>query len=275
MSDPLSLPKNKAYLANLIRRKKSFLCVGLDPDLEKIPRSYLDGNEPFYTFCSDVVQSTADFAIAYKINIAFFEALGPEGWVQLEKIVSEIPKDLLLIADAKRADIGNTSKKYADYYFDRLKADAITLHPYMGLDSLLPFLERRDKWSVILALTSNPGAVDFELKTLEGGQPLYEEVINKFFRSEYSDQLMFVVGATKSENMSHVRSISPDSFFLVPGVGEQGGSLEDTIRLGRNQDEGLIINVGRSIMYPKGIHTTMDDVRQAARNFQEQMAKWF
>ncbi len=275
MFDPNCMTKNQAYLTRLIQQKKSFLCVGLDPDQDKIPRHYFDRPEPFYCFCRDVVEVTVDFAIAYKINIAFFEALGPEGWIQLEKLVSEIPQELFIIADAKRADIGNTSKKYAEYYFDRLKADALTLHPYMGVDSLLPFLERRDKWSVVLALTSNPGAADFEMRPLEGSGSLYEEVIRKFCHSGYSDNLMFVVGATKSDNMSRIRSLAPDSFFLVPGVGEQGGSLDDTIRFGRNRNEGLIINVGRSIMYPKGLHSSREDIKNAAMHYQVQMAAWF
>lgn len=267
--------KNAVYLQHSILNKKSFLCVGLDPDPAKIPVSYLNRDTAYLDFCNDVIQQTCAFAIAYKINIAFFEALGPKGWEQLESLVKCIPQDCLVIADAKRADIGNTSKKYAEYYFERLNVDALTLHPYMGMDSLLPFLEYRNKWSVILALTSNSGAADFEKKTLSSGIMVFEEVVNRFTESEFSDHIMFVAGATQTDQLSRLRMSAPKAFFLVPGVGEQGGNLTETIRALRNDREGIIINVGRSIMYPYGNQSKPDDIRMAALDFHQQMSIFF
>ena len=211
------LVKDSVYLCEQIRQKKSFLCVGLDPDLEKLPNHYLNGKQPFLEFCKDIIEVTHHLAVAY--NIAFFEALGPSGWEQLEQLVNIIPNECLLIADAKCADIGNTSKKYAEYYFDRLQVDAVTLHPYMGVDSLEPFLSYHNKWSVVLALTSNPGSADFELK-------------------ELSD-------------------------------------LHQVIQAGRNHNEGLLINVSRSIIYPELKKSFKDDVFQAAQNFVTEMSRYF
>ncbi|MBK7231578.1 MAG: orotidine-5'-phosphate decarboxylase [Saprospiraceae bacterium] len=267
--------KNQPFLSEQIQRKKSFLCVGLDPDLEKIPDEYLNKEEPLLSFCKDVIDCTKHIAIAYKINIAFFEALGPNGWSQLEKLSKEIPEDCLFIADAKRADIGNTSKKYAEYFYDRLGADALTLHPYMGVDSLLPFLVRKDKWSIVLALTSNPGASDFELQKSDQGEYFFEMVVKKFNSQELQEHVMFVVGATQSSYIEKIRLLAPNSFLLIPGVGEQGGSLEDTVKAGRNQTEGLIINVGRKIMYPKGKITKPDDIIASADEFHSQMKVYF
>jgi len=267
--------KNQIFLSEQIQRKKSFLCVGLDPDLDKIPDEYLLNETPLLNFCKEIIHCTKHVAIAYKVNIAFFEALGPEGWKQLELLAKEIPDDCLFIADAKRADIGNTSKKYAEYFFDRLGADALTLHPYMGEDSLIPFLERKDKWSIVLALTSNPGASDFELQKTDHGEYFFEMVVKKFNSQEMQNHVMFVVGATQSSYLEKIRLLAPNSFLLIPGVGEQGGSLEDTVKAGRNQQEGLIINVGRKIMYPKGKLSKPDDIRASADEYHLQMKAFF
>ncbi|MBK9272091.1 MAG: orotidine-5'-phosphate decarboxylase [Saprospiraceae bacterium] len=269
------MKKDQDYLAGLIRQKKSFLCVGLDPDLSKMPDSYTTNAAPLFEFCKDVIESTKHTAIAYKINIAFFEAFGPDGWKQLEDLRAILPEESLVIADAKRADIGNTSEKYAQYFFERLNADALTLHPYMGIDSLDPFLAYPDKWSVVLALTSNPGAADFELQKMADDSYLFELVLRKFGNSTYSDRVMFVVGATHSTYLERVRKNVPDAFLLIPGVGEQGGNLQQTILTGRNQKEGLIINVGRKIMYPKGKDTKPQDIQFAAEEFHRQMKEFF
>lgn len=269
------LVKDSAYLGEQIRLKKSFLCVGLDPDLEKLPNHYLNAKQPFLEFCKDIIEVTHHMAVAYKINIAFFEALGPSGWEQLEQLVNIIPNECLLIADAKRADIGNTSKKYAEYYFDRLQVDAVTLHPYMGVDSLEPFLSYPNKWSVVLALTSNPGSADFELKELSTGELLFESVLQIFVKIKQSNQIMFVVGATHPEYLTKIRKICPDHFLLIPGIGSQGGDLHQVIQAGRNHNEGLLINVSRSIIYPELKKSFKDDVFQAAQNFVTEMSRYF
>lgn len=267
--------KNRQYLIQRIREKKNFLCVGLDPDIDKIPESYRSNNEPLFSYCKTIIEESQDFAIAYKINVAFFERQGSEGWRQLEKLVRCIPSECLIIADAKRADIGNTSSQYAQYYFDVLGVDAVTLHPYMGIDSLEPFLRYKNKWSIILALTSNPGSDDFEKLKTESGQYLFEKVISSFNQTEFQDNIMYVVGATQPKWMSEIRSIAKDSFLLIPGVGEQGGDLESTIHRLRIQDEGILINVSRKIMYPNGNQTTREDIRKAVLEYHQIMNQYF
>ena len=271
----MSIHKNKDYLSNLIRSKQSFLCVGLDPDLKKIPDAYLESSQPLFDFCRDVVDATHHLAIAYKINIAFFENHGPDGWIQLEQLINHIPKECFVIADAKRADIGNTSEQYAQYYFDRLKVNALTLHPYMGIDSLQPFLNYSNHWSVVLGLTSNPGSIDFEKLILHNGQMVFETVLEKFSTSGTQDQLMFVIGATQVELMQKVRDVIPNHFLLIPGVGEQGGDLDQTVNLLRNKDEGILINVSRKILFPNGKSSTIVDIRNAAKKYDLEMKKYF
>lgn len=250
------------FIYEQIRLKKTFLCVGLDPDMNKMDRIYLQREFPLFDFCRDIIHWTSDQAVAYKINVAFFENHGPHGWLQLEMLVKEIPSDCFLIIDAKRADIGNTSQRYAEYYFQKLDADAITLHPYMGVDSLQSFIDYKGKWCIVLGLTSNPGAADFELMPLDTGQKLYELIIQKFSTTINHNQLMFVIGATQSDQISHARNLCPEHFFLVPGVGEQGGDLEKTIITGMNRLGGLLINVSRSISYPKSEVVLENYVRQ-------------
>ncbi|NOT36724.1 MAG: orotidine-5'-phosphate decarboxylase [Saprospiraceae bacterium] len=264
--------KDKKYLTERIRTKKSFLCIGLDPDLKKIPSHYSNSKEPLLDFCLDVVGATQQYAVSYKINIAFFENHGPEGWHQLEKLVQSIPEDIFIIADAKRADIGNTSEQYAGYYFKKLNADALTLHPYMGYDSIEPFLKYQEKWSVILGLTSNPGSEDFETVIAQDGTYFFEKVLEKFSKNENA---MFVIGATQAVYMKKIRNSVPNHFLLIPGVGEQGGDLQETVRLLRNDDEGILINVSRGILYPKGQDTTMQDIEHAAIKYTQTMNSFF
>lgn len=265
--------KSKLYLTQRIRRMQSFLCIGLDPDLKKIPSDYLSYEDPLFRFCSDVVSQTQEFAVAYKINIAFFENHGAKGWDQLERLIRIIPQEIFVIADAKRADIGNTSEQYANYYFDKLEVDALTLHPYMGYDSLEPFINYKNHWSVILALTSNPGSSDFEKLRQDDGDFLFEKVLSRFGKSD--DNIMFVVGATQPDYMRRIRDRVPDHFLLIPGVGEQGGDLTMTIQLLRNDKEGVLINVSRGILYPNGKDSTMKDIFEASKTYAEKMKHFF
>lgn len=264
--------KNAEFLHEQIRTKKSMLCVGLDPELHKLPAEYQSSEYPLFDFCRDIIEVTHEYAIAYKINVAFFEAHGPKGWEQLEKILNHIPADSFVIADAKRADIGNTAKLYAEYYFKTLNVDAVTLHPYMGLDSLEPFLEFKNKWSIILALTSNPGSKDFELQKLASGIYLYEFVIQSFLNSRFGSNTMFVCGATHPSEFLKIRSICPDNFLLVPGIGAQGGDLKTIITSGKNKYGGLLVNVSRKICYPDKSKDFKSDVSNSANEYQKEMA---
>lgn len=231
-----------------IKNKQSFLCVGLDPDLKKIPSHLLDYDDPIFEFCKQIIEQTNDLAVAYKPNIAFFECLGPKGWQTLEKIKKEIPGHCFTIADAKRGDIGNTSSMYASTFFEYYDFDAVTVAPYMGRDSIEPFLEYAGKWVIVLGLTSNPGAKDFEMLQTEKGR-LYEQVISAVANWGNEQNTMFVVGATQPAWMESVRSIVPNHFLLVPGIGAQGGDFDATCQSGINSDIGLLINSSRNILY--------------------------
>lgn len=267
--------KSSEFLFDQIQLKRSLLCVGLDPDISKLPAVYKNLDEPYYNFCKDIVELTHTKAIAFKINIAFFEALGVDGWLQFEKLIKMIPPDCFIIADSKRADIGNTSKQYANYYFNKVNVDALTLHPYMGVDSLQPFLDFKDKYSIILALTSNPGSADFEFMEDSKGILLFERVIEKFVQLEASKNIMFVCGATHPKEFTRIRKICPDHFLLVPGVGEQGGVLKDTIKTGRNAKGGLLITISRKICYPSENLDFKTEVLAAAINFQRESYNYF
>lgn len=240
---------NYHQLINTIEVKQNFLCVGLDPDLNKIPKHLLDYEDPIFHFCKEIIRTTADLVVAYKPNLAFFEALGPKGLYTLEKVRNEIPQDCFTIADAKRGDIGNTAKMYAECYFHHFKFDAITVAPYMGKDSIEPFLEFDDKMVILLGLTSNSGSEDFEKLQLSNGKKLYEEVILKASQWASPEKLMYVVGATQSNLIQEIRNLVPDYFFLVPGIGAQGGSMENVIHYGKNRNGGLLINSSRDIIY--------------------------
>ena len=252
----------RAELIKEIRSKKTFLCVGLDPDVEKIPKHLLEEEDPIFEFCSQIVDATADYCIAFKPNMAFFEAYGLSGITSMERIIKYIKQNYpshFLIADAKRGDIGNTSSMYAKAFFNRLHADAITVAPYMGKDSVKPFLDFENKWTIVLALTSNEGSNDFQMLQTNGTD-LYKEVLKTVATWGTEENLMFVVGATKADMIDDVRAIVPNHFLLVPGVGAQGGSLGEVCKHGLNKDIGLIINLSRSIIYA----SNNEDFAQAA-----------
>ena len=238
----------KQELIQQIRLKESFLCVGLDPVMSKIPAHLLEMDDPIFEFNKAIIDATHPYAVAFKPNTAFFECHGSKGWDSLEKTINYIPKECLIIADAKRGDIGNTSTYYAKTFFETLKADAVTVAPYMGSDSVLPFTKFDGKWVVLLALTSNEGAKDFQLQSGQDGL-LFENVLRTSMQWASSEKIMFVVGATRAEDIAKARRIAPDYFFLVPGVGAQGGSLEDVVKYGANAECGLLVNSSRGIIY--------------------------
>jgi orotidine-5'-phosphate decarboxylase len=241
---------NRAEIAVQIRKKSSYLCVGLDTDLKKIPQHLLATADPVFEFNKQIIDATYHCAVAYKPNIAFYEALGPKGWESLQKTLDYIPKDIFTIADAKRGDIGNTSALYARAFFEQMNFDSITVAPYMGSDSVKPFLEFPNKWVILLAHTSNPGSKDFQLlKSAGSGRKLYEEVLLRSQTWGTPEQLMYVVGATQANKMEQIRKLAPEHFFLVPGIGAQGGDLEMTSRYGMNAQCGLLVNSARAIIY--------------------------
>ncbi len=257
-------------------KKKSLLCVGLDTDLALIPKHLLALPDPVFEFNKQIIDATHDIAIAYKPNIAFYEAMGIEGWKSLEKTIrylNENYPDCFTIADAKRGDIGNTSKMYAKAFFEHLNFDSVTVAPYMGSDSVKPFLEYENKWVVLLGLTSNKGSSDFQF-TESNNQKLYEQVITKAQQWGTPEQLMFVIGATHPEQFREIRKLAPDSFFLVPGVGAQGGSVEDVCANGLNNLGGLLINSARQIIYASGEADFAAKARVIALNTIQPMQKF-
>lgn len=261
----------RAELFSQIQQKSSFLCVGLDPDLEKIPAHLLSEPDPIFSFCKAIIEETADFAVAYKPNIAFFEALGAKGWETLAKVAEIMPKNVFTIADAKRGDIGNTSKLYAKAFFEAMDFDSVTVAPYMGKDSVTPFLEFENKWVILLALTSNVGSMDFQLIPDQNGKPLYQSVLEKSQEWGSSENLMYVVGATRGELIGEVRKTAPEHFFLVPGVGAQGGSLSDVARFGMNSNCGLLVNSSRGIIYASGEKDFAKAAKKEAEKLQLEM----
>lgn len=265
---------NNQALFNQIRNKASYLCVGLDPVMERIPRHLLKEPDPIFEFGRQIIDHTAKVAVAYKPNIAFYEALGPKGWESLQKTLDYIPKDILTIADAKRGDIGNTSALYAKAFFEQMDFDAITVAPYMGKDSVQPFLEFDNKWVILLALTSNEGNQDFQMFQNDKGRHLYEEVIIKSQEWGTQDNLMFVVGATRGEKIGTARALAPKHFFLVPGIGAQGGSLEDVAKYGMNASCGLLVNSSRGIIYASPDQDFGKFAQREAEKLQQQMEKY-
>lgn len=263
----------RAELFSQIQQKSSFLCVGLDPDLDKIPAHLLSDPDPIFSFCKAIVEETADFAVAYKPNIAFFEALGPKGWESLQKVLDIIPSNIFTIADAKRGDIGNTSKLYAKAFFETMNFDSITVAPYMGEDSVSPFFEFQNKWVILLALTSNAGSSDFQLISDVHGKPLYQSVLEKSQEWGSPENLMYVVGATRGELIGEVRKIAPEHFFLVPGVGAQGGSLLEVAKYGMNSTCGLLVNSSRGIIYASGEKDFAKVARKEAQKLQVEMKR--
>lgn len=260
-----------------IQKKKSFLCVGLDTDIKKIPKSLLKEADPIFAFNKSIIDATAQYCVAYKPNIAFYESMGPKGWESLQKTLEYIPKDIFTIADAKRGDIGNTSALYARAFFDPtssgLSFDAVTVAPYMGEDSVKPFLSYPNKWVILLALTSNVGSNDFQRLALKDENALiYEKVLSKSITWGSEDELMFVVGATQAEQLESIRKLIPNHFLLVPGVGAQGGDLAAVAQYGMNKQCGLLVNAARSIIYASSGEDFADAAAKEAEALQTQMA---
>lgn len=265
---------NRIHLIEQIRRKESFLCVGLDPDVNKIPEFLLKEKYPLFEFCKAVADATADYAVAFKPNLAFFESEGASGWISFEKTVGYIKEkypDILIIADAKRGDIGNTAAMYARSFFKHTGVDALTVAPYMGSDSVKPFLEYDGKWVVLLALTSNEGAGDFQYFGNGQGERLFEKVISVSKEWAGPDKMMYVVGATRADMLEDIRRLIPDSFLLVPGVGAQGGSLAAVCKYGMNRDCGLLVNSSRGIIYASKGPDFADAAAAKAREMALQM----
>ena len=288
---------NRTQLIEQIKRKKSFLCVGLDPDLKKLPKHILREPDAVFEFNKRLIDATAPYAVAYKPNIAFYEALGPRGWNSLQRTLGYIPKDCFTIADAKRGDIGNTSSLYAQAFFDKsssgMSFDSITVAPYMGRDSVTPFLEFKDKWVILLALTSNEGSGDFQVMMMNPklarndeddfglansqvildneNEYLFERVIRISQQWAGADRLMYVVGATQAPMLKQIRKIAAEHFLLIPGVGAQGGSLEEVCKYGMNKDCGLLVNASRSIIYASSGIDFAQKAAEEAKKMQQEM----
>ena len=265
-----------AYLEQQIRQKKSFLCVGLDTDLEKVPPHLLDEEDPIFEFNKTIIDATQQWAVAYKPNIAFYEAYGISGWQSLKKTIDYLNStypEMFTIADAKRGDIGNTAKRYAKAFFEDLNFDSITVAPYMGHDSVEPFLEFPDKHTILLALTSNSGASDFQTKKLQGVE-LYKQVLKRSTEYVNAENLMYVVGATQASYLAEIRKLVPDHFLLVPGVGAQGGSLAEVCQYGLNDKVGLLVNSSRGIIYASQGKDFGEAARAKAMELQHEMAHY-
>ncbi|MFO7932770.1 MAG: orotidine-5'-phosphate decarboxylase [Bacteroidales bacterium] len=265
---------NAEELFRNIQRKKSYLCIGLDTDYQKIPKTLLDSEYPIFEFNRHIIDATEDLVVAYKPNIAFYESMGAAGFMSLEMTINYLRKhypDIFIIADAKRGDIGNTSRMYANAYFKTLDCDAITLSPYMGYDSISPFLEVRGKWSVILALTSNDGSKDFQQMKMKDDRYLYENVISTTSGWGNVNNMMYVVGATKASELRLIRKMIPEHFLLVPGIGNQGGELYDVAEHGMNDRCGLLVNASRSILYADVTNKFENAAREQALVLQKQM----
>lgn len=276
----------RKQLIEQIRLKRSYLCVGLDTDITKIPKHLQTHPDGVFEFNKQIIDATQDLCVAYKLNTAFYEAMGLKGWDVMDRTVNYIPKDQFIIADAKRGDIGNTSAQYAKAFFVNMDFDAITVAPYMGEDSVKPFLEFENKWAIVLGLTSNAGSKDFEQlrlvredtkrgdseQTSEGGEFLYETVLKKVSNWGTNENLMFVVGATKASDLADIRRIIPDHFLLVPGVGFQGGSLKEVSEYGMNADCGILVNASRAIIYASEKEDFATEARVIAKQYQSEMA---
>ncbi|MCR5132181.1 MAG: orotidine-5'-phosphate decarboxylase [Prevotella sp.] len=266
---------NRQQLIQQIFAKKSFLCVGLDTDAKKIPAHLLDLHDPIFEFNREIIDATAPYCVAYKPNLAFYEAHGIHGMKAFKKTVEYIQEHHphhMIIADAKRGDIGNTSKMYARTFFDEYNVDALTVAPYMGEDSVTPFLEYEGRWVVLLALTSNKGSLDFQLMKDESGERLFERVMRTSMQWGNEENMMFVVGATRGQMFEDVRRVAPNHFLLVPGVGAQGGSLEEVCQYGMNAECGLLVNSSRGIIYASSDEHFAEIAANKAREIQQQMA---
>jgi len=269
----------REQLVQQIQSKRSYLCVGLDTDITKIPEHLQSHPDAIFEFNKAIIDATKDLCVAYKINTAFYEAIGLKGWEAMERTVNYIPKEHFTIADAKRGDIGNTSSQYAKAFFKTMNFDAITVAPYMGEDSVRPFLEFENKWAIVLGLTSNPGSGDFEQLKIAGPatssdeeEYLYETVLRKVSQWGDPGNLMFVIGATKASDLEAIRKIIPDHFLLVPGVGFQGGSLEEVSKYGMNKDCGLLVNASRAIIYASEKEDFAAEAGIIAQQYQTEMS---
>ncbi len=262
---------NRSLLISEIKSKKSVLCVGLDTDIQKIPSHLLSHEDPVFAFNKAIIDATKDYAVAYKINTAFYESQGIKGWISLNKTLEYIPNNIFTIADAKRGDIGNTAEHYARTFFNTYPFDSITVAPYMGKDSISPFLKFPDKWAIVLGLTSNAGSADFQLQQC-GDELLYEKVLRTVAGWGTAENLMFVIGATRKEQLQHVRSLLPDHFFLIPGVGAQGGDVATVCENTMNKDAGILINVSRGIIFVGNGPDFAIHAGNAAKKYQQQMA---
>lgn len=262
---------NREELIQQIKDKNSYLCVGLDTDINKIPKHLLSYDDPIYEFNKAIIDATAKYCVSYKLNTAFYEQFGVKGWESMAKTLEYIPKGMFTIADAKRGDIGNTSTMYAKAFFETMDFDAVTVAPYMGEDSVKPFLEFKDKWTIVLGLTSNAGSKDFQVLNVDEEEKLYERVLATVSKWGSPENLMFVVGATKADMLANIRRIIPNHFLLVPGVGAQGGSLEEVSKFGMNVDTGLLINSSRAIIYASNGEDFAERAGQEAAIVQGQM----
>ena len=277
---PTFAAMTRQQLIEQIRQKQSYLCVGLDTDLTKIPHHLLAAADPVFEFNKAIIDATKELCVAYKINTAFYEALGLKGWEAMEKTVRYIGDEHFKIADAKRGDIGNTSDQYAKAFFETLPFDSVTVAPYMGEDSVKPFLQYPGKWAIVLGLTSNAGSRDFELKRLvredtnQGGELLYEKVLKTVSSWGSPENLMFVVGATQADEFINIRNLTPDHFYLVPGVGAQGGSFKDISEKAMNKDCGLLVNASRAIIYASGGEDFAERAKKIAQEYQQEMSTY-
>lgn len=262
----------RSDLTRLISNKQSFLCIGLDPDPLKFPGQMKGDATATVDFCKEIIHATQQYCVAYKLNIAFFEALGKDGWDILHEVARALPANCFKIADAKRADIGNSAKQYARAFFETMPFDAITVAPYMGFDSVMPFLEYEGKWTILLALTSNAGSADFQMIRDSEGKPLYHHVLQTASSWGDADRLMFVIGATHPNRLQDVRLVVPDHFFLVPGVGAQGGDLDAVAKNAMTKDVGILVNATRSVIYASGKEDFAEAAAQEAARMQLAMA---
>jgi orotidine-5'-phosphate decarboxylase len=265
---------NRQELFKEISNKKSYLCVGLDTDIKKIPSILLKEKDPIFEFNKQIIDATEKYCVAYKPNLAFYESLGSKGWESLEKTMEYIPKNIFTIADAKRGDIGNTSGLYARAFFDNMNFDSVTVAPYMGEDSVKPFLEFKDKWVILLALTSNIGSKDFQIQKLENDEELFMKVIKVSKSWGDPSNLMYVVGATKADMFVRIRKELPDSFFLVPGVGAQGGDLQAVSKAGMNKECGLLVNSSRGIIYASSGNDFASQAAKEAKLLKDEMERY-
>jgi len=263
---------NREELVNQIKLKKTFLCVGLDSDIEKIPKHLLEFEDPVFEFNKAIIDATKDFCVAYKPNIAFYEKNGDKGWISLKKTIQYIPSNILTIADAKRGDIGNTSSMYAKAFFENLNFNCITLSPYMGFDSVSTYLSYKNKWIILLALTSNKSSLDFQNAKLKNGLHLFEEIIKTSKKWGSLKNTMYVVGATQAERLKEVRKIIPDHFLLVPGFGKQGGSLSKVAKYALNSDCGILVNSSRNIIYASDCLNFSENAKIESKKIQQKMS---